>query len=219
MEKKSEPKKLPAKEKKDPAPSRMTKPSPNPNSSQVKGKSLIKKSSAATLNSIAGASNSTTKPPKASIASVKSKSKANAIGDDDEMEQPSKVIQSQMASRMKAQLQASKPPETPGPPIASELIELPEPNSEYSDSEDENRPRNFDPPDWAQSPELRQALESQRTMNPDDIFGAIRPLRMEDMFRTRQSRFRARTSSANWSGMDGLTEEEEGEYARRMGFR
>lgn len=104
------------------------------------------------------------------------------------------------------------------PPIASEMIELPEPNSEYSDSEDEGRQGKHDAPEWTQSPELRAALESQSRVNPDDIFGPVRPLRMEDIFRTRTSRFRARTSSANWSGPDGLKQEEEREYARRMGF-
>lgn len=106
------------------------------------------------------------------------------------------------------------------PPIASETIELPEPNSEYSDSEDEGgQQRKANAPEWTQSPELRAALESQSRVNPDDIFGPVRPLRMEDIFRTRTSRFRARTSSANWSGPDGLKQEEEREYARRMGFQ
>ncbi|TFY62969.1 hypothetical protein EVJ58_g3521 [Rhodofomes roseus] len=119
-----------------------------------------------------------------------------------------------MADRAKAQIQAQQPP-----PMASEAIELPDINSEYSDSDDEDRPRTFDPPDWAQSPELITALQQQAAVNPDEVFGRIPPLRMEDMFRTRQSRFRARTSSANWSGPDGLTAEEEREYARRMGFK
>lgn len=102
--------------------------------------------------------------------------------------------------------------------MASELIDLPEPNSEYSDSEDEDR-KKFDAPRWATSPEVRAQLEAQQTMNPDDIFGAaVRPLRMEEIFRTRHSRFRARTSSANWAGNDGVTEEENEEYARRMGY-
>ncbi|KAJ3521647.1 hypothetical protein NM688_g8990 [Phlebia brevispora] len=122
-----------------------------------------------------------------------------------------------MAHRAKAQIQAATPRQPP--PVTSESIELPDINSEYSDSEDEDRPRTFDPPEWAQSPELRQALEQQSHMNPDDIFGRIGPLRMEEIFRTRQSRFRSRTSSANWSGPDQLTAEEEREYARRMGFK
>ena len=111
----------------------------------------------------------------------------------------------------------------PGPPaepprVASESIELPDINSEYSDSDDEDRPKR-DLPDWAQSPDIAAALQQQSTINPDDIFGRIGPLRMEEIFRTRQSRFRARTSSANWTGTDELTAEEEREYARRMGFR
>ncbi|EPQ60626.1 hypothetical protein GLOTRDRAFT_31781 [Gloeophyllum trabeum ATCC 11539] len=111
--------------------------------------------------------------------------------------------------------QVRQPPAAPPP---SESIELPDIDSEYSDSDDENRKRTFDPPNWAQSPNLRQALEQQSTVNPDHIFGAVRPLHMEEIFRTRQSRFRARTSSANWTGADRLTVEEQLDYARRMGY-
>ncbi|KAH9941065.1 hypothetical protein B0H21DRAFT_753444 [Amylocystis lapponica] len=52
-------------------------------------------------------------------------------------------------------------------------------------------------------------------MNPGNfkLFGHIGPLRM-----MRQSRFRARTSSANWTKTDQLTAEKEHEYARRKGF-
>lgn len=145
----------------------------------------------------------------------KGKEKEQNVYDDD-VSQPSQVVQSQMAARAKAQINAAKKVE---PAIPSESIELPDINSEYSDSEDEDRVRTFDPPEWAQSPELRQALEMQSTINPDDIFGAVRPLRMEEIFKTRTSRFRARTSSANWSGSDRLTLQEEKEYARRMGFK
>ncbi|KAI0692760.1 inner centromere protein [Cytidiella melzeri] len=122
-----------------------------------------------------------------------------------------------MADRTKVQAQAAQPPRQP-PPVASESIELPDINSEYSDSEDEDRPKSFNPPQWATSPALGQQLDNQSRYNPDDIFGRIGPLRMEDIFRTRQSRFRARTSSANWAGPDELTEYEEREYARRMGY-
>lgn len=134
---------------------------------------------------------------------------------EEDLPQPSQIVQTQMAARAKAQLQAAKQV----PLVPSESIELPDINSEYSDSEDEDRKRTFDPPDWAQSPELKQALQQQSTINPDDIFGAIRPLKMEEIFKTRTSRFRARTSSANWAGSDRLTVEEEREYARRMGFK
>jgi hypothetical protein len=62
-------------------------------------------------------------------------------------------------------------------------------------------------------------LEDMRTVNPDMIFGAMPQLRMDEIFPgRRKSKFRARTSSANWAGTDGVTVEEEIAYARRMGF-
>ncbi|KAF8350073.1 hypothetical protein F5887DRAFT_943645 [Amanita rubescens] len=158
----------------------------------------------------------TLKPGTTAQASLKGKGKMVVKTAEEDLAQPSQIVQTQMAARAKAQLRAAEqvnePPVTP-----SESIELPDINSEYSDSEDEDRQRTFDPPDWAQSPELRQALQQQSTINPDDIFGAIRPLKMEEIFKSR--RFRARTSSANWAGADRLTAEEEREYARRMGFK
>jgi hypothetical protein len=183
-------------------------------------------SSAAYNTQVANGSTSTTikippiteiKPVKtlpSTASSVKGKAKAKTKVLDDEISQPTYHLQSQMAARAKAQIQAAKQQQ-----LESENIELPDINSEYSDSEDEDRPKTFDPPDWAQSPELRQQLQMQSTVNPDEIFGPIKPLRMEEVFRTKQSRFRARTSSANWTGTDRLTIEEEREYARRMGFR
>ncbi|KAJ7487589.1 hypothetical protein B0H11DRAFT_2014011 [Mycena galericulata] len=153
-------------------------------------------------------------PPKS--ANGKGKLVTKNMVPDDDISQPSQILQTQMAARAKAQLQAAN---LAPPTIASESIELPDINSEYSDSDDEDRPRTFDPPSWAQSPDLRQALEIQSTINPDDVFGAIRPLKMDELFRNRTGRFRARTSSANWTGTDRLTAEEEREYARRMGFR
>ena len=86
------------------------------------------------------------------------------------------LVQSQTAARVKVQIDAPKPVKHAVPSVPSEDIELPKINSEYSDSEDEDRVRTFNPPEWAQSPELRQALEMQSTMIPDDIFGAVRPL-------------------------------------------
>ena len=193
-------------------PTRITKPS---QTSSVKAVTITKQPSTTSLNQLtASKAVPTEKPafkatPAPAPASAKSKGKGKATAGSEDA--PSKrAIPSQMATHKRLDAE---------PPVTSEMIELPEPNSEYSDSEDENRVRKFDAPEWTQSPELRAALESQSRVNPDDIFGPVRPLRMEDIFRTRTSRFRARTSSANWSGPDGLKQEEEREYARRMGFR
>lgn len=154
--------------------------------------------------------------PTPSSLKGKGKGPAKTTQEDEDNAQPSQVLQSQMAARAKAHLQAAQKIQ---PTVTSESIELPDINSEYSDSEDEDRKRTFDPPEWAQSPELRQTLQMQSTINPDDIFGSVKPLKMEEMFRTRTSRFRARTSSANWTGADRLTVEEEQNYVERMGFR
>lgn len=157
-----------------------------------------------------------TKTVKSSVASKTSslKGKSKAQIQDEDISQPSVQLQTQMAARAKAQIQAAKQHL-----VGTENIELPDINSEYSDSDDEDRPRTFDPPNWAQSPELRQQLQTLSTINPDDVFGPIRPFKLEEVFRTRQSRFRARTSSANWTGVDRLTLEEERDYAKRMGFQ
>jgi Inner centromere protein, ARK binding region len=179
-------------------------------------KSALKPSSSVTNPSQLFDSSSQAAPPEPSFSKYKGKTRLAQNPVDDDVSQPATLVQSQMAARVKAQINAAKRVE---PAIPSENIELPEINSEYSDSEDEDRVRTFDPPEWAQSPELRQALEMQSTLNPDDIFGAVRPLRMEEIFKSRTSRFRARTSSANWTGADRLTMQEEKEYARRMGFK
>ena len=203
----------------------LKKPVPGSLNSSTSSKSMFKpvlKSAGSTSQSANSSSAAPVAGPSnymkvsSSLAS-KTKAKAPVNGGDDDFAQPSQMIQSQMTARAKAQIQASKQTE---PAIASESIELPEINSEYSDSDDEDRKKTFDPPDWAQSPELKQALQMQSTINPDEIFGAIQPLRMEEIFKNgRTSRFRPRTSSANWSGTDRLTEEEQNDYKRRMGFR
>ena len=92
-------------------------------------------------------------------------------------------------------------------------------NARYSDSDDSDRSPDFKRPQWAESPELRHALQAQSSRNPDELFGPIKPLNMEELFKTRTNKFRARTSSANWNGGDRLTKAEEVEYAKRMGFK
>ncbi|KAI9710878.1 MAG: hypothetical protein M1812_007330 [Candelaria pacifica] len=79
-----------------------------------------------------------------------------------------------------------------------------------TDSEDEDEDNDFAPPAWANSPELRNLLHQQEAMDAEDVFGPIGPLHMEEIFKNkdRHHRLRVRTSSANWSGSDRLTEEE-----------
>ncbi|KIW07872.1 uncharacterized protein PV09_01786 [Verruconis gallopava] len=98
---------------------------------------------------------------------------------------------------------AKSSPHYPNP----ESIHLPE---IATDSEDEDSENEFQAPSWTESPALRQLLTEQQLVDPQSVFGPIAPLRMEEVFRNkeRQKKFRERTSSANWSGADRLTEEE-----------
>lgn len=74
--------------------------------------------------------------------------------------------------------------------------------------------------DWANSPELRSILLQQQKIDPDNVFGPVAPLRMEEVFKTASgSRFRPRSSSANWSNQDMLTKGEAETYAKQMGYK
>lgn len=91
-----------------------------------------------------------------------------------------------------------------------ESIELPEINTDDEDDDDDDDGKGMIA-DWADSPNLRRALVEQENKNPFEVFGAPAPLNMEEVFARNKDRFpkfRARTSSANWSGPDGLTEED-----------
>ena len=91
-----------------------------------------------------------------------------------------------------------------------ENIELPEINSD-SDDGDSDAGNDFPAVPWAESPALRSQLAIQEGLNPTDIFGPPAPLNMEEVFsksKDRFANFRKRTSSANWSGQDRLTNEE-----------
>ncbi|TPX71789.1 hypothetical protein SpCBS45565_g00958 [Spizellomyces sp. 'palustris'] len=114
--------------------------------------------------------------------------------------------------------------------IVDENGNLPEPPSDYSDSDLESsdsektpRPKKKrkDEPDWVQTPELMKLLMAHEKTDPDMVFGgpgAAPPL--EDVFREgmkRSKQFRARQSSA-WTGADRLTEAEILAYKQEMGY-
>ncbi|KAJ2615319.1 hypothetical protein H4S08_001283 [Coemansia sp. RSA 1365] len=105
----------------------------------------------------------------------------------------------------------------------------PEVESDYSDeySDDEFSPapkrkkNDFTIPRWATTPELLKRLEQQARVNPDRIFGRVKPLRVNEIFNRRdsgESRRRPRNSSMIWHGSDALTADDELAYIRNMGF-
>ncbi|CAK7215762.1 hypothetical protein SEUCBS140593_002637 [Sporothrix eucalyptigena] len=88
-----------------------------------------------------------------------------------------------------------------------DAIELPDIQTDDEDSEEEH----VNAAPWADSPDLRRALMRQETVDPFQVFGPPGPLIMEEVFnktKERWHKFRARTSSANWSGIDRLTEDD-----------
>lgn len=90
-----------------------------------------------------------------------------------------------------------------------DAIELPEIQTDDEDEDSEAEAGTM--ASWADSPDLRRALLRQETMDPSAIFGPPAPLNMEEVFaksKDRWHKFRNRTSSANWSGGDRLTEED-----------
>ncbi|KAK1827628.1 inner centromere protein-related protein pic1 [Podospora conica] len=90
-----------------------------------------------------------------------------------------------------------------------DAIDLPEINTDDEDSDSDDGHVAIAP--WADSPALKSALMAQEVIDPMQIFGPPRPINMEEVFKgskDRFSKFRARTSSANWSGADKLTEED-----------
>lgn len=103
----------------------------------------------------------------------------------------------------------AKPVSRPSPQFQNgESIDLPE---IFTDDEDEDEDPGMQVAPWADSPALKQALVYQETLDPSQIFGAPGPLVMEEVFsknKERWGKFRARTSSANWSGLDRLTEDD-----------
>ncbi|KAJ2658950.1 hypothetical protein IWW48_003748 [Coemansia sp. RSA 1200] len=100
-------------------------------------------------------------------------------------------------------------------------------SDEYSDEEFSPAPRrkknDFRIPKWATTPELAKGLQRQERVNPDRIFGRVKPLRVTDVFSRNgdadgSQRRKPRNSSMIWSGADALTADEELDYIRRMGF-
>ena len=92
-----------------------------------------------------------------------------------------------------------------------QLQEIPTDSEDDGSSPDtaQKRQRTASLPDWVQSPYLNDILRDQEEhMDPDAVFGPVGSPHLEEMFRERAHKFRSRTSSANWSGQDRLTQEE-----------
>ncbi|KAF9281917.1 hypothetical protein BGZ68_006319 [Mortierella alpina] len=72
-------------------------------------------------------------------------------------------------------------------------------------------------PAWASWEALERAMEAQRHLNPQDIFGPLPTLDMAEMFPGRELRLRQRTSASHWTA-DRLTAQEVMRYNKEMGW-
>lgn len=113
----------------------------------------------------------------------------------------------------------------PPPPPSTAHIELEEPDSAYSDSEDEETVRRrLQHKPWETREGLAKALEEQATIDADMIFGIphgavpIDEILPAETEYARAKRARPRSSSATWS-RDGLKQIEIDRYNERMGIQ
>ena len=93
-----------------------------------------------------------------------------------------------------------------------ENIELPEINTDSEDDDDDDGDdQKFPAKSWTNSPDIRKQIAYQESLDPTTIFGQPAAINMEEVFSNNKDRFhkfRQRTSSANWTGQDRLTEDE-----------
>ncbi|KAI5291620.1 ubiquitin-protein ligase peroxin 12 [Ascosphaera aggregata] len=89
-----------------------------------------------------------------------------------------------------------------------ETISLPEIPTDSEDEDSDVEP--YHVPDWAKPENLHHLLVEQEGRDGERVFGPTAPLHMEEIFKDSKNRhrFRERTSSANWNGPDGLTQDE-----------
>lgn len=83
--------------------------------------------------------------------------------------------------RVAVEQQQRAPAPAPEPEVYQELPDI---DSEYSDSDDEvaQEQKQAALPGWAKSPNLVRALQRQQEINPDDIFGPIPKLSIGGSF-------------------------------------
>ena len=73
-------------------------------------------------------------------------------------------------------------------------------------------------PDWARADALRQQLEKQQTVDPDNIFtGFDKTCDLSSMFEKKKRKFKIRGDSGWWA-VDGVTPAEEVNYKKAVGL-
>ncbi|KAF9141318.1 hypothetical protein BGX30_005037 [Mortierella sp. GBA39] len=96
---------------------------------------------------------------------------------------------------------------------------LPEIKSDDEDDNDDSGTKRKKVPGWASWEELNRAMEEQRHLNPEEIFGPLPILDVGEIFPGRKKKpYRPRSSSAHWGASDALTPQEVIKYNEDMGW-
>ncbi|KAF9549223.1 hypothetical protein EC957_004523 [Mortierella hygrophila] len=96
---------------------------------------------------------------------------------------------------------------------------LPEIKSDDEDDNDDSGAKRKKIPGWASWEELNRAMEEQRHLNPEEIFGPLPILDVGEIFPGRKKKpYRPRSSSAHWGASDALTPQEVIKYNEDMGW-
>jgi hypothetical protein len=113
-------------------------------------------------------------------------------------------------------------PDVLSPMSTYEMSDREQSDTDDSESESYQHRKRKNVPSWAQKAKLLPALERQYgnrdgQLDPETIFPPVMTCNLDDIFDQKKSRYRQRTSSANWS-KDGVTHTEIVAYKRTMGY-
>lgn len=130
-------------------------------------------------------------------------------------------VKKAMASSSKKKKVAPRP-DVLSPMSTYEMSDREQSDTDDSDSESHHHRQKKKVPKWAQKHNLLPALEKQYAnldgrLDPETIFPPVATCNLEDIFDQKKSRYKRRTSSANWS-KDGVTVNEIVAYKRTMGY-
>ena len=131
------------------------------------------------------------------------------------------VTKSVKASSSKKKKSAHRP-DILSPMSTYEMSDREQSDTDDSESESYKHRQRKKVPSWAQKQKLLPALERQYAnsdgrLDPETIFPPVLTCNLDDIFDQKKSRYRQRTSSANWS-KDGVSHTEIVAYKRTMGY-
>lgn len=133
------------------------------------------------------------------------------------------TAKSAKASSSKKKKKSAAPRQDVLSPMSTyEMSDREQSDTDDSESESHHHRKKKKVPTWAQKQNLLPALEAQYAnrdgrLDPETIFPPVTTCSLEDIFDQKKSRFKQRTSSANWA-KDGVSHTEIVAFKRTMGY-